>query len=582
MYCVAGAARALELEGAERLSRQLAQIQHQPPASLTYQVVEVFKDEAISGKATENRPDYNRMFELATARGFDVLLVIHTDRFVRGNKLDSEVDRFRFREVRVVSIIDRFDSDGPSASMQAAISGMTSKQTLEMISSRTHSAHELIVTVKGGSAGGRAYGYKCVHELHPTLKDKSRRPEIVAKRLEIDPEEAAVVRKIFTMFADEGLSTTAIAAHLNAANVPSPGSTWARKQRRTSKWMASAISSDPKRGCGILNNELYRGVYIWNRTKGWVDPDSGKIEYRTRPKSEWKIESRPLLRIIDDDLWDRTRKAQVARSRIRGDAISRGISVARRIGGADSRYLLGSILRCGSCGARMIGDSRTDYVCPSYASGGCDNDLRVRRDDVHNALLEPLNEHLLNDEMIAFIQAKGEAELRALIREEEKAARTASPSTEMKRLEEQESALRALTLPPAAMSAALAAIDRERDEIKAKASGNAAPRISRARAMLAKVPEIMATYRELIEKGAKALSDPREVSAAREAVRRLLADGSIVLAPNAAHTSLVGAVRFVDLGDHILGLAGAKRRVKHLDAPQTPTSQATVVAGARS
>jgi len=95
--------------------------------------------------------------------------------------------------------------------------------------------------------------------------------------------------------------------------------------------------------------------------------------------------------------------------------------------------------------------------------------------------------------------------------------------------------------------------------------------------MLAKLPAIVATYRELIEKGAKALTDPRAVSAAREAIRKLLPDGTIVLSPNAAHTSLVGAVRFVDLGDHILGLAGVKRRVKHL----APTSQATVVAPIR-
>lgn len=128
-------------------------------------------------------------------------------------------------------------------------------------------------------------------------------------------------------------------------------------------------------------------------------------------------------------------------------------------------------------------------------------------------------------------------------------------------------------MPPAALNAALAEIERERAEIKAKTSGNAAPRINRARALLAKVPQIVANYRELIEKGAKALSDPRAVSAAREAVRRLLEEGSIVLTPNAAHTSLEGTVHFVDLGDHILASAGVKRRVKHLDGQVPPTSQ---------
>jgi len=136
------------------------------------------------------------------------------------------------------------------------MSGITSQQTLEMISKRTHSAHDDIVT-KGGQAGGRAYGYRVVHDLHPTAKDKSGRPIITAKRMQIDPVQAVVIKKIFHMFADEGLSTTAIAAQLNAEGVPSPGSTW----------------EGP------------------------------------RPKDEWRREERPHLRIIDDDLWRRARFA---------------------------------------------------------------------------------------------------------------------------------------------------------------------------------------------------------------------------------------------------------------------------------
>jgi site-specific DNA recombinase len=545
-------------------------------------VMDPFSDEGISGYATANRPAYNAMYEVASNKDFDVLLVNDLSRLARSTDVDPIVRRFRFRRVRVIGVQDGFDSDSPIASMQAGFSGITSQQTIDMVSKRTHAELERIVTENpAGNPGGRPYGYAVKHVLHPTEKDKySGQAKVMAKRLEKDPAEAAVVKRIFTMFADEGLSTTAIAARLNAEGVPSPGSSWTRTVRRKSGWMASSLSSDPKRGCGILNNQIYRGILVWNRTVGCKDPDSGKIEYRPRSKDEWKTEDRPHLKIIDDDLWDRVRKRQELRRRVRGDAISLGITTAKRIGGKDPRYLLGGILKCGSCGARMIGDSRRDFVCPSYASGGCDNDLRVRRDKVHAALMEPLNEYLLNDELVAKVKTAGEPQLRALIREEEKAAKQARPSKDMKRLDEQEAALRALSLPTAAMNAALAAIEGERQEIKAKASGSATPRISRARALLAKVPQIMESYRELIENGAKALTDRSAVSAAREALRQLLVDGSLVLTPNARHTALVGAVRFADLGEHILGLAGVKRRVKHLDSTQTHTSHVTVVAGA--
>lgn len=89
----------------------------------------------------------------------------------------------------------------------------------------------------------------------------------------------------------------------------------------------------------------------------------------------------------------------------------------RRRGGADSRYLLGSILKCGSCGANMIRDGTKDYVCPSYAYGGCDKDLRVRRDDLNRAVFVPLNDHLFSDEAIARQQAKAREDLELMRRQ---------------------------------------------------------------------------------------------------------------------------------------------------------------------
>jgi DNA invertase Pin-like site-specific DNA recombinase len=540
-----------------------------------WELVETFADAGISGTATGNRPDYNRMITAAKERAFEIVVVNDLSRLARSTDLDPIIRRLRHRQVRVIGVQDHFDSDAPTAGMQASMSGMVSQHTIEMISKRTHSAQEEIVTKKGASAGGLAYGYKVIHDLHPSAVDKSGRPLIVAKRLEIEPKEAEVVKRVFNMYADEGLSTLAIAAHLNAEGVPSPGSRWARKNRRSKGWLASTLSSNPERGCGILHNELYIGRYIWNRTKGAKDPDTGAMEYRPRPKEEWIIEARPQLRIIDDE-------RRVERARSRGAAISKGIASSRtKIGGADSRYWLGGLLRCGVCGARMIGDSGRDFICPSYASGACSNDLRVRREQVHDAVLEPLLKHLLSDTMVAKVQAQGTADLKRMAKEEGDAARKCTPSKELKRLHEEEAALRAANLRAAFLNAALAAIDEERQAITAKADASTAAKESRARALLAKVPQIVERYREMVTAGAKALADPRSVGAAREALRQLLADGTVVLTPNATHTALVGAVRFTDLGDHILGLAGFKRRCKAVEEAKGLLSMSQVVAGAR-
>jgi hypothetical protein len=144
-----------------------------------------------------------------------------------------------------------------------------------------------------------------------------------------------------------------------------------------------------------------------------------------------------------------------------------------------------------------------------------------------------------------------EAELRELQREEEAAASEVRQRKEIRRLDEQVAALHALNLPPAALTAARTALDRERAELLAQASGSRAPRINRAKELRARMPQIAAAYEKLIENGLKALTGERAVSAAREAVRKLLEDGRIILTPDADHGALTGMVRFVDLGHHI-------------------------------
>jgi hypothetical protein len=166
-----------------------------------------------------------------------------------------------------------------------------------------------------------------------------------------------------------------------------------------------------------------------------------------------------------------------------------------------------------------------------------------------------------------------EPELREQQREEEAAIRNATQSRPMRSLDKQEADLRALNLEPAAEDAALAALERKREELRALASGSIAQRMSRAQRLLSRRPAILNTYRELIEGAMKALTDPRGVFAAREAIRRLLVENNILLERNADHSALVGTVRFVELGEQILELAGGKTARQ---APQLLETRAAI------
>lgn len=79
----------------------------------------------------------------------------------------------------------------------------------------------------------------------------------------------------------------------------------------------------------ILENSLYRGEYVWNRTSKTRDPDTGKRRIRPRPSSEWIRSTMPELRIVDDLTWQRV-QARKARSAALGAAVAQGI---KRAGG---------------------------------------------------------------------------------------------------------------------------------------------------------------------------------------------------------------------------------------------------------
>jgi hypothetical protein len=74
-------------------------------------------------------------------------------------------------------------------------------------------------------------------------------------------------------------------------------------ERRRGGWMCSAIWGDPKRGLGILNNDMYRGVVVWNRAR-WLRSaaDSGKRRQVMNPRTEWIEHKDESLRIVSDAL----------------------------------------------------------------------------------------------------------------------------------------------------------------------------------------------------------------------------------------------------------------------------------------
>jgi site-specific DNA recombinase len=520
-----------------------------------FKVVGRYGDKEVSG-GTADRKRYQDMLDDARAGKFDVLISEDISRLWRSRAefgpRSAELEDLGIHWLSCVGQDTRREGWG----MMIQILQAMAEQQRREASYRTRRGLDGLARA-GKNAGGKAYGYTSINKIRT-----------------VDPAQAKIVKQIYEWRA-EGWSAQRIARQLNEDKVPSPGSSWNRVDtgptRKTKNgWRPSAIAGDHTRGVGILNNPMYKGQVIWGRSK-WTRSaaNSDNRTVTAVESTEWITHEVPKLRIVSDELWDTVRAIQTA-TNPRREAIRRGIlfgrnGAAKKAAGHDSKYFLGSLLVC-TCGANYIGNGKRDYVCPAHISNSCENDMRFRRDDAHQAVYDLIVEHCLSDEQIEIGKARIEAALKERAKEEERAMRDSVSGADTKKLDQELRELRKMKLRPAAMAAAVAEIEKERAELLARAVGKQDKMDARARRLLARMPEIVAEYRKQMRQGLGNLTDQNAISAAREAARNLLVDGRIVLAPNRDRDAVTGPVRLQDLGSHMLVLAGWQRQPRALNA----------------
>jgi DNA invertase Pin-like site-specific DNA recombinase len=187
--------------------------------------------------------------------GFDCLLVYDMSRLARD--LSDCLKTFKtldFYCISVVSVSQGIDSAQGNARPMLAMHGMMDEEYLADLARKVHRGQEGRV-IQGLHPGGRCYGYRNVPIEDPTRTLKYGRPAVLGVRLEIIPEEAAVVRRIFQLYAD-GTGLAGIASLLNAEGVPSPKPA---RNRRLQAWSRYTVRE-------MLHNERYRGFRceVWD------------------------------------------------------------------------------------------------------------------------------------------------------------------------------------------------------------------------------------------------------------------------------------------------------------------------------
>ncbi len=350
-----------------------------------------YKDGAVSG-ATADRPNYQAMLADAQAGAFDLLLVDDLSRLSRDDvELKQTVRRFRYWGSRIVGVSDGFDSDSKGYKIHAGVRGLINEIYLDDLREKTHRGLTG-QALNGFNTGGRCYGYRHIPIEDGTRKDEYGRPAITAVKREIDADQAKWVRQIFEWYAD-GHTPRWIAAELNRQGV---------KSARGGTWADSAIYGKMRTGTGLLNNELYVGRYVWNRSNWLKDPDTGKKKRIPRPKDEWVVKDMPELRIVPQALWDRVKARQKEQAE-KSKAVRAALHKDKARTGAGPKYLFSSLLKCGVCGASYAIADAYRYGCSTNINRGdaaCPNDIKVPRKLVEERLLEGIKRDLFTPEGI--------------------------------------------------------------------------------------------------------------------------------------------------------------------------------------
>ena len=351
----------------------------------------IYFDEARSG-SIRNRAGLDALMKSSEEKKFDIVLVDDSSRISRDVYYFNQLlCRFIYLKIRLISISDGLDTQEENAKVGYQFRSIFNELYLTDLKKKTHRG-QMGQIIRGFMMAGVSYGYESVPvgDLRPDKKGRLRADGYTQK---IIPEEARVIKKIYTDFV-EGKSLNAIVRVLNRDKVP------CRKGLRGG-WNISTISR-------ILKKEKYKGTYIWNRTTSVKDPMTGKRKKIIRPKSEWVIQEKKELVIVEPELWEKAQK--------RFQEIKNACPIRKSFGRKQKSYveanpthLLSGNIVCGNCGGAIVlvsGKSAGYYGCHNARRGSCDNKMLINRKKIEDLFMDALREKVLRPEHLQLVYQK--------------------------------------------------------------------------------------------------------------------------------------------------------------------------------
>jgi DNA invertase Pin-like site-specific DNA recombinase len=475
-----------------------------------WHVVGAYEDAAITGSTLTLRPGIRALLQDAEAGRFELVLAEALDRVSRDQAdVATLFKHLQFARVPLVTL-----SEGEISELHVGLKGTMNALFLKDLAKKTHRGQRGRVE-KGFSAGAVGYGYRMVRRL-------TSEGELVRGERIIDEAEAVIVNRIFREYA-VGKSARAIARDLNAEGIVGPSGR---------AWSDTSIRGNPKRGIGIVNNEMYVGVRVWNHKHHVRDPRTGKTVERLNPESDWIRVEVPALRVVSDDLWAAARRQQEALTKqwTLAGGTPRSLNHLRR-----PSHLLTGLIECGVCGGTFGTIMPNRYGCLNHHRRAiCTNNRTIRRDRLEERALAGLKEKLVSPENVRAAVEAYAAHISELNRE-----RLVQAETDTAALAKVEKGIAGMIaaiedgLYQPAMKARMTELERQKTEITA--------RLARAPHPVPAIhPNMADAYRRKVERLVETLDQSEIRDEAANALRSIIA--RIVLMPGEKRGQLHAAL----------------------------------------
>jgi DNA invertase Pin-like site-specific DNA recombinase len=365
----------------------------------------VIADREVSAASIIGRNGLQKLINAAKSkdRPFDCILIDDTSRLARDlSDALRIVKTLEYHGVACVFVSQGIDTSLGNARPLLAMCGIVDEEYLTGLASKVHRGQEGRA-LSGFTTGGRVYGYDNVPVEDRSRTGKYGRPAVLGVNLEVNPEQATIVIRIFRMYA-QGWGQGRIAVQLNREGITGPNGPWSRYTIHE-----------------MLRNERYRGVFVWGRTRKARNPETGLKVSRPTPASEWRRVDVSPWRIVPEELW-------MAVEERRNQACENFHSLGGMTRTERGRtYLFSGILLCGECGGSMVisaGGGKRGYVkygCHTHKhTGCCRNKLMIRQDRLEGQLLAAIEQRLLTPTNINSVVKQSEDELRRRLSEMER------------------------------------------------------------------------------------------------------------------------------------------------------------------